>query len=127
MRKLISLVIFAPIAIVLIVLSVANRHPVTFNLDPFNPEQPFLAVTLPFFVFLFVALFAGLLIGSISTWFTQSKHRKLAREEKRETVKWQNEAEQQKQRADQAAGLNNDIADSKKSAKNTLSLPHKAA
>ncbi len=127
MKKLISAIIFAPIAIVLIVLSVANRHSVTFNLDPINPEQPFLAVTLPFFVFLFAALFAGLVIGSISTWFSQSRHRKLAREKKREAAKWQNEAEEQKQRANQAAISNNDTADSGKPPENALSLPHKAA
>ena len=38
-----------PVAIVLIVLSVTNRHMVTLRLDPFNAENPALAVTLPFF------------------------------------------------------------------------------
>ncbi len=102
MKKLISLIIFAPIAIILIILSVANRHPVVFNFDPINPQQPFLAVTLPFFVFIFLALLTGLLLGSLSTWFTQGKHRKNARETKREAVKWQREAEEQKTRAEQA-------------------------
>lgn len=96
MRKLFSLFILIPIAIVLIVLSVANRHDVVFNLDPINPEQPFLAVTLPFFAFLFIALLAGMLLGGMSTWFTQGKHRKVARDSKREMLKLQREAEAQK-------------------------------
>ncbi len=99
LKKLISLLILLPIAIVLIVLSVANRHPVVFNLDPINPDQPFLSFTLPFFVFLFIALLAGMILGSMSTWVTQGKHRKHARESKREAIKWQHEAEEQKLRA----------------------------
>lgn len=127
MKKLISLAIFVPLAIVLIVLSVANRHLVTFNLDPINPEQPFLAFTMPFFVFLFLALLTGLLLGSVFTWFTQSKHRKFAREKKHEAAKWQNEAEEQKQLAQQAIALSNSTSAPVKSLDNIPSLPNKAA
>lgn len=102
MRKLVSLLILLPVAIVLIVLSVANRHSVVFNLDPINPEQPFLSLTLPFFVFLFAAVLAGMVVGSMATWFAQGKHRKMARTQKRDAVKWQHEAEEQKVRADSA-------------------------
>ena len=59
-RKLIFLFITIPVAIVLILLSVANRAPVTFNLDPFNPEMPAYAFTLPLFVLMFAALLLGL-------------------------------------------------------------------
>lgn len=102
MRKLISLLVLLPIAIVLIVLSVANRHSVVFNLDPINPAQPFLSLTLPFFVFLFAAVLTGMVIGSLATWFAQGKHRKMARTQKRDAVKWQHEAQEQKVRADSA-------------------------
>ncbi len=122
MKKLISLIILAPVAILLIILSVANRHPVVFNFDPINPQQPFLAVTLPFFVFIFLALLAGLLLGSLSTWFTQGKHRKNARETKREAVKWQREAEEQKERAEQVVDQISTSSDS-----TTLAIPGKAA
>lgn len=127
MKKLISLVVFVPLAIVLIVLSVANRHPVTFNMDPINPAQPFLAFTMPFFVFLFLALLTGLFLGSVFTWFSQSKHRKFAREKKHEAAKWQNEAEEQKQRAEQAVILNSSSSVPVNSSANIPSLPNKAA
>ena len=127
MKKLISPAIFVPLAIVLIVLSVANRHPVTFNLDPINPTQPFLAFTLPFFVFLFLALLSGLFLGSIFNWFYQSKHRKFSREKKHEAAKWQNEAEEQKQRAEQALTLNNSSSVAANTTANLPSLPNKAA
>jgi uncharacterized integral membrane protein len=125
MKKLVSIVVFAPIAIVLIALSVANRHPVRFSLDPINTDQPFLAINLPFFVFLFIALLAGLLLGGMVTWLSQAKHRKLARQTKREATKWQREAGEQKQRAEQAEIVASD--GSPKPPQNTLTIPNKAA
>ena len=127
MKKLISLAVFVPLAIVLIVLSVANRHLVTFNMDPINPAQPFLSFTMPFFVFLFLALLAGLLLGSVFTWFSQSKHRKFARKQKHEADKWQHEAEEQKQRAEQAVSLHSSPSVSANASANLPSLPNKAA
>lgn len=81
MRKLMNLIFLVPIAIVLILLSVANRHWVTFSLDPLNTEAPAFAISLPFFVFIFAALITGAMIGSCLTWFTQGKHRKALREQ----------------------------------------------
>jgi len=125
MKKVLSLLIFAPIAIALIVLSVANRHPVRLNFDPINTEQPFLAFSLPFFIFLFIALITGLLLGAVMTWFSQAKYRKLARQGKREAVKWQRQADEQKQRADQAQMAVAGEADA--SSPNRLSITNKAA
>lgn len=103
MRKLIFLFIALPVAIVLIVLSVANRQSVQMSLDPFNAVDPVFAFTLPFFVFLFAALLAGMVIGSCATWFKQGKYRKNARKEHSESVKWQDEAKTQKKRAEELA------------------------
>jgi uncharacterized integral membrane protein len=106
-RKLIFLFITIPVAIVLILLSVANRAPVTFNLDPFNPEMPAYAFTLPLFVLMFGALIVGLILGSFVTWWRQGRHRKRARVEHVEVAKWKQQAEDQKKRADElAAELN---------------------
>lgn len=80
MRKLTNLFILIPLAIVLIFLSVANRQSVTFSLDPTNIETPAIAFTLPFFVFLFAAVFVGMFLGSTLTWLKQGKHRKALRE-----------------------------------------------
>ena len=75
MRKLINIVIVLPLAVVLIVLSVANRQSVRFSLDPFNSVDPAISVTVPFFVFLFVALLTGIIIGWIANWISQRKYR----------------------------------------------------
>lgn len=91
LKRIVSLVIFVPIAVVLIVLAVANRQVVTLALNPFRPEDGVLSVSAPFFLFLFVAVLFGMLIGWMVTWWTQGKHRKRARLEAREAIKWQKE------------------------------------
>lgn len=91
LKKIISLVIFVPLGIVLIVLAVANRQIATLALNPFRPEDSVLAVSAPLFVFLFLAVLLGMLIGAAATWWSQGKYRKQARVEAREAVRWQNE------------------------------------
>lgn len=39
-NRLLLIVIFIPLAVVLIALAVANRESVAFTLDPFNPGNP---------------------------------------------------------------------------------------
>ncbi|GEO83649.1 MULTISPECIES: lipopolysaccharide assembly protein LapA domain-containing protein [Alphaproteobacteria] len=103
-KRVVSLVVFVPLAIVLIVLSVANRQIVTLALNPFKPDDALLSLSAPFFVFLFLSLILGLLLGSAATWLAQGKHRKKARAESRQVVRWQAEADRHKSRAEQLAG-----------------------
>ncbi len=105
-RKLINILILAPVAIVLIVLSVANRDTVTLALNPFDPSDTLLSLSAPFFVFLFAAVMLGMIIGSLATWFKQGKYRKKARVEAREAVKWHTEADKQRERAETMTGQN---------------------
>jgi uncharacterized integral membrane protein len=99
-KKIINIVVLAPIGIVLIVLSVANRQPVRLALNPFRPEDTVLSMTAPFFVYLFLALILGMILGAAATWISQHKYRKRARTEASEAVKWQTEADKQKVRAE---------------------------
>lgn len=103
-RKLVFLFIALPVAIILILLSVANRQAVTLSLDPFNAAAPAVSLTWPFFVFLFAALLCGMIIGSVATWWSQGSHRRKEREFRTESVKWKSEAESQKKRAEELAG-----------------------
>ncbi|WP_099865775.1 DUF1049 domain-containing protein [Pararhizobium haloflavum] len=103
LKRLVNLVILLPVAIVLIVLSIANRGPVTLALNPFEPSDSVLSVTGPFFVFLFVALMIGIVVGGMATWFTQSRYRKRARSEHYEAAKWHIEADRQRERANDLA------------------------
>lgn len=102
-KRIIALAILVPTAIVLIMLSVANRTAVTLALNPFQPSDQVMSVTAPFFVFLFAALMLGMVLGSLATWFKQGKHRKRARTNASEAVKWQSEADRQKAKAEKIA------------------------
>lgn len=102
-KKLVNIVILVPLAIVLIVLCVANRQSVTLALNPFRPDDQLLSAAAPFFVFLLLAFLVGAVVGSAATWFNQGKHRKRARSEALAAVKWRGEADQHKKRAEQMA------------------------
>lgn len=102
-KRIIGLVILIPLGVILIMLSVANRTAVTLALNPFDPSDTVMSVTLPFFVFVFTALIAGMIIGSLATWFKQGKHRKQARVKASEAVKWHTEADRQKAKAQEIA------------------------
>lgn len=83
-NRLVLIIVFVPLAIVLIALAVANRGLVAFTLDPFNPGNPALTVQLPLFVLLFAALALGLLVGGAVTWWKQGRYRRLARQREQE-------------------------------------------
>lgn len=84
LKRFVWLFVVFPAGILLVTFALANRHPVRLNLDPFSANDPFLAVDAPFFLFLFGALLAGLLLGGCVTWFGQRRWRKAAREGVRE-------------------------------------------
>lgn len=84
-NRLITLIITVPLAIVLIVLSVANRGVISLTLDPFNPGNPAMSYHAPLFIWIFGSLLLGIIIGSALTWFSQRRHRKAAKQRKAET------------------------------------------
>jgi uncharacterized integral membrane protein len=84
LNRLVLIVVLVPLAIVLVALAVANRDLVALTFDPFHPGNPALTLKLPLFVFLFLALLVGVLIGSAVTWFRQGRFRKLARRREQE-------------------------------------------
>lgn len=101
LKRLINLAILLPLGILIVVLSVANRHVVSLALNPFNPADPVLSVSLPFFVFLFIAVIIGVMVGSLVTWFNQGAWRRQARNEAHAARKWREEADKQKNRVEE--------------------------
>lgn len=102
-NRIVLILVVVPVAIVLIALAVANRATATFTLDPFNPGNPGLTLQLPLFVMLFLALGAGLLMGSFATWWNQGRYRKEARAKNREVQTLMQEISQRKASAAQPA------------------------
>ncbi len=87
MRKLLRWLVLVPLAILLVLLAVANRAPVTLSLDPFSREAPAFAFTLPLFVALFAAVALGVVIGGIAAGIGRMRWRYRARKAEREAEK----------------------------------------
>lgn len=80
LTRFLLVVVVVPVAVILIALAVANRAFVPFTLDPFNPGNPALTIQMPFFIYLFLALIIGVVIGGLATWLRQGTYRRLARQ-----------------------------------------------
>lgn len=101
--RFIKLIVLVPVAVALVVLSVANRHFVTLALNPFRPEDQVLSLSMPLFMLIFAALITGVVLGSVVTWFAQGRYRKQARDEALEARKWREEAGKQRTRVEEIA------------------------
>lgn len=91
MASLFRLLILAPVAVIIVLLALANRAPVQLSLDPMGGSA--WTITVPLFVAVLGAAMAGILIGGVATWFGQGKHRRAAREATREVKAAQAEVE----------------------------------
>lgn len=84
MKKIISWLFWLPVALILILIALANKQWVTFSLDPTSRAEPLFAIEMPLFVLLFAVLLAGVLLGGVGAWMKQSKWRRAARDARHE-------------------------------------------
>ena len=75
MIRFLKALILLPVAILVVLLAVANRHQVTLSLDPFSQEAPEFATQLPLFAVIFAAVMLGVVIGGVAAWLAQGKNR----------------------------------------------------
>lgn len=107
----------AAIAIVLIVVALANRDMVTLNLLPADMAgyvgQNF-SYQLPQFVIIFLAIVVGLLIGFVWEWMREHKHRVYGRRANREKEKLERQVKglkrQTKEGQDDVLALLDDVS-----------------
>ena len=78
-RKVVTVLVLLPVALLIVMFAVANRAPVSIALDPVASEPPMLTVALPLFLVLLIALIAGVIIGGAAAWSRQRKWRRRAR------------------------------------------------
>ena len=79
LRRIVSMLIVLPLAIVIVAFAVANRQSVTVSFDPLSSTSPAYAATLPLFVLIFVLMILGVLIGGAAVWIGQTRWRRTAR------------------------------------------------
>ena len=102
MRQFFKGLILLPIAIVVVLLAVANRTPVRLSFDPFSRPEPMISTTLPLFAVIFAAVMIGVVIGGVAAWLAQSKHRRLERRYRREARRLRDERERLRAHPDAA-------------------------
>lgn len=93
MKAFFKALVLVPLAILLVLFSVANRAPVRVSLDPISRDAPLFSVELPLFAVILATLAVGVLIGGLATWLAQGKHRKAARVTRRECQMLRDEAQ----------------------------------
>ena len=101
LKRLFTVLVMVPVGILLVTLAVINRHSVQLVLDPFRPTEPIMALSLPFYAYLFGSLLLGVLAGGFSVWYSQGHYRKTARTQGRAARRWQAEADRLTRERDQ--------------------------
>lgn len=91
LSRIFTWIVAVPIGVVVVALSVANRKSVTLVLDPFRPEDPAFAVSLPLFALVLGTLVFGILLGGVTVWWRQRSHRRAARDNRREVTRLEGE------------------------------------
>ena len=104
MKKILSWLIWLPLAIILIALALANKQTVTFSLDPTSRADPLFAIDTPVFLLLFAAVGGGSVLGGIGAWLNQSKWRRAARDARYEMNEIRSEVSQLRRENANAAG-----------------------
>ena len=104
MRRIITLLILIPFALLVALMAMANRAPVVIGFDPFTPENPVWSVSGPLWIVLFVTFATGVIVGGVAAWLVQGKHRKAERSYKREARDLRREVDRAKER-EAATGL----------------------
>ena len=91
LRKIVHWLILVPLALILLIFAVANRHLVTVTLDPFDSSDPVLAATMPLFGVILLSAILGVICGGVATWLEQSHWRRAARKAQAEIRDLRNE------------------------------------
>ncbi|HEY7384862.1 MAG TPA: lipopolysaccharide assembly protein LapA domain-containing protein [Beijerinckiaceae bacterium] len=105
MRTFLKTLILLPVAVVVVLLAVANRGPVTLSFDPFSRAAPEagLTLTVPLFALIFAAVMLGVVIGGVGAWLAQAKHRRAERRYRREVHHLRSDADRLRSRSDATA------------------------
>jgi uncharacterized integral membrane protein len=92
-RRIVNWLILAPVAVLAVILAVANRTPVSVSLDPFARAASTFSFQVPLFAVVFLSMILGVVIGGIAVWWRQGRYRKRARQAEADAAAARAEAE----------------------------------
>jgi uncharacterized integral membrane protein len=100
MKSILRIIIFVPIALIILFFSMANRAPVKVGLDPFaTPDAPGPSVEAPMFLVVLISMAIGVLAGGVSSWLSHMPVRRAAKIARAEAKKTRLEVEKLRQQA----------------------------
>jgi uncharacterized integral membrane protein len=100
MKSILRVIIFVPLALVILFFSMANRGSVRIGLDPFAPNDGSgLSFEAPIFLVVLVSIAIGVLAGGISSWLGHLSVRRAAKVARAEARKTRVEIEKLRQQA----------------------------
>lgn len=85
--------ILLPVAVIFVLLAVANRAPVTLSFDPFSRGQPEISATLPLFALILGSVALGVMLGGVGSWLAAGRQRRERRVSARELNRLKAEAD----------------------------------
>src|SRR3569832_1488413 len=108
-RKVLTIVIVVPLAILIVAFAVANRQVVTVSFDPFSSADPAYAAKLPLFVLIFTLSILGVIIGGFAAWLRQASWRRTARARDADVRTLHQELESMRRRTAQEEARRDDL------------------
>jgi hypothetical protein len=100
MKSVLRIIVFVPLALLILFFSMANRSPVKIGLDPFavnDGSGPY--VEAPMFLVVLAAMALGVLAGGVSSWMGHLPVRRAAKIARAEAKKTRLEIEKLRQQA----------------------------
>ena len=86
MQRILRWLVGLPIVVLVVGFAIANRRWTTLSFDPFTQDAPRVSMELPLWLLFFIGIFVGLIVGWTGAWIAQGKHRKAARDARREAL-----------------------------------------
>ncbi len=100
MKAVLRIIVFVPLALLILFFSMANRGPVRIGLDPFaTSDAPGLSVEAPMFLVVLASMAIGVLAGGVASWLSHLSVRREAKVARSEAKKSRLEIEKLRQQA----------------------------
>lgn len=100
MKAILRVIVFVPLALIILFFSMANRAYVKIGLDPFAPSDAVApTIEAPMFMVVLAAMALGVLAGGISSWLGHLPVRRAAKIARAEAKKTRLEVEKLRQQA----------------------------